>query len=60
MEIRKGNIWSDKLTGGKYKIIKIERHNGVILNITMQGVNNKSLTFDLGEWELKEFYTLQS
>jgi len=58
MKLKKHQIYQDKKTGGLYRIIKIEKdyETGEVLNIKMQGVNNKALVFDLGLWELTNLY----
>lgn len=57
--ISKGQLYKDNMTGGKYRIIEVEKDSDhSILNIKIQNINNAGAIFDLGEWELKSNYSL--
>lgn len=57
--IRRGQIWQDNSTGAKYKVVEVEKDfDYSILNVKIQNINNAGAIFDLGEWELKNHYTL--
>ena len=57
--MRVNEIWRDNNTGAKYRIIQVEKDlDGSILNIKIQNIHNAGAIFDLGEWELKNNYTL--
>ena len=54
---KKNEIYKDKDTGAKYRILEIEKDlDGSILNIKIQNINNAQAIFDLGDWELKNNY----
>ncbi len=57
--IKINQIWQDNNTGAKYRILKVEEDLDMsILNIKIQNINNAGAIFDLGEWELKNSYSL--
>lgn len=56
--MKKGQKYKDVETGGTYEIIKIEKFEGDIEDIILQNVNNKSLSFGVCVWELKQYYKL--
>lgn len=57
MTIRINEIWKDTLTGAKYQIVEVENDSdGSVLNIKIRNINNKGFTYDVGYWELLNYY----
>jgi len=58
-QIKKGQIYSSRNSNGYYKIIAVEKIEGIIENIIMRNVNNKSDNgFSVSEYELERDYKL--
>jgi len=58
-QIKKGQIYTCKNSNGYYEIIQVVRILGMIENIVMRNVNNKSdVGFDVSEYEFERDYKL--
>lgn len=58
-QIKKGQVYSCKNSNGSYEIIQVIKIEGIIENIIMRNINNKSDNgFDVSEYELERDYIL--
>ena len=58
--IKKNQIYIDKVTGGKYRVTKVERDyiSKEILNVKLQNINDKNDIYDFQESGIREKFNL--